>query len=132
MRTKLIILFKYCFYAVMFPFAFDLKLITLLLLCRPEEVVLLVHFPVLPKPIFTGSTRSRAFHKGTFLFHFLKNYSMQNRKAFPLLFSTCYCGKSTSNRNTVFAPCRFVLLGFTVCDAGLRAFLTRPDTQVNN
>ena len=52
MQSKLIILFKYCFYAVMLLFAFELKLITLLMLWQLEEVVLLVHFLVPSKTAF--------------------------------------------------------------------------------
>ena len=48
--------------------------------------------------------------KWIFLFDFVESNSMQNHKALPLLFFTCYCGKSAWKVDKVFAPCRFVLL----------------------
>lgn len=84
MQTKLIILLKYCFSAVMLLCAFKVKLITLLMLGWIQEVVLLVHFPVpIAKPFFTGSTTSCAYHKGIFLFDFVKSNSVQNCKPLP-------------------------------------------------
>ena len=63
---------------------------------------------------------------------FTANPMLHEPQVLHFLFSTCYCGNSpTSKRNTVFAPCCFVLLAFTVYDTALQAFLTRPDTRVN-
>ena len=97
---------------MLFCFCLWAELIKLLMLYR-KSFCSYMHF--LPKPIFTGSTRLRAYHKGhkgIFSIDFVESNSMQNRKALPLLFFTCYCEKSPGKRDKAEY---FVLVALYCC-----------------